>query len=69
MSDIEDLALDATGGRGVITILSDTLSWRTPQPYKDSASMDVEPWLDEDLYDTRHPIIRKVYSLFLTARE
>ncbi|KAI0088823.1 hypothetical protein BDY19DRAFT_890423 [Irpex rosettiformis] len=47
LNDLEDLGIDREDGTGVVTILSDALSWTEPRPYENDITD--EPWMDFEL--------------------
>lgn len=46
-SELEDLGLNRADGNGVITVLADSLNWRTPRPYAGRTMQEEEPFMDE----------------------
>lgn len=48
VNDLEDLGLDNSDGNGVISVLSDALSWKPPRPYPGGVQVEKQDWLDHN---------------------
>lgn len=48
VNDLEDLGLDNSDGNGVISVLSDALSWQPPRPYPGGVQVEKQDWLDHN---------------------